>query len=687
MPVDTETRVQQLIKRLDAAGREEHEWRELCKKITKLYAQKDDDVYGGGEDWNILAANSNILMQAVYNNRPTPDIRRRYGDQDNPIEREAVYVLERAIGVELEDGGWHQAITQAVKELTLYGRGVVRMRYKPEFAPMDEVEKSSGDDMKDGDPLPKEAAQPEQELAWQRCPIECVPYEDFRRGPGKRWEDVKWVAFRHLLSREECVRMFGRDVGELLPMSHVVKGAIDDKGAGDPPEHMRRAIVWEMWDKPTRTVIFLNTQYRDKPLKEPTADPLKLAGFFPIPSPVYGDSDGLMPLTDYRLYKTQAEELDRVSKRISRLARVIKWSGGYDQNMQGLSSVVDADDGALVPVQMNGPGMKFAESVWLWPIEQAERVLQRLIEYRAEIKAQIYEIVGLWDIIRGNSDPNETLGAQKLKSQWGSLRIQGRQQEIQRLCRDLIRMQCECIAEHYDPMVLTLMTGIEVTPEVKQLVSSDQMRSWRIDIETDSTVSADMTGARENAGQFITGVAEFTAAFGPAVQSGLCPPDVAVELLGSFATIFKLGRGADMALARWQEQVRGQAQQGGAQPNPQQQLEQQKMQLEQQKLQIEGARIQMDGQKAQQEAELADRDMQVREAEQEAEQMKMIIPALEAQLQALAQITQALQQVAQTMVVTAQSMNAPRQAVIIRDEQGRAVGAQSIVAQPPQQLQ
>lgn len=691
--MDEKARVKRYLDRLNAASNEEERWRKECEKIERLYRdelQPSDDVardQKSENSWNMLASNSNILMPAIYNSPPIPDIRRRFNDQ-GPVEKEAAAVLERAVGIELEDDSWHDAVGEAVNEVVLYGRGVVRMRYKPEFAPLDKTEQSSADDVKPGESLPQTTA---ERIAWQRCPLECIPYSDFRRGPGKKWAHVKWVAFRHLVTREEAIRMFGRDKGEMVALSHRISGCIDEK----PGEYMMRGEVWEIWDKPTRKVVFVSMDALDVVLMEQD-DPLKLMGFFPVPKPIYGDStnNSLVPLTDYRLYRKQAEELELISERIRRVAAVIKWRGGYDKAMTGIAAIVEAADGKLEPVDTATPDKTLADGIWLWPIEQAVAVLQHLVEHRRDLKEQIYEIIGLWDIIRGNTDPNETLGAQELKSQWGSMRVQRRQAAVARLCCDLLRMQSECIAEHYDPMVLSLMTGIQVTPEIKQLISTDQMRAWRIDIETDSTIRADMNNQISNVSQFVQGVGTFVQAFAPAVQSGICPPDVAVDLLAAFANIFKLGRSADMALQRWTEQTAQMAQMP-KQPSPEEQANQQKAQLDQQKLQVEASRVQIDAQKAQHEMAMseqqalhdramAERDMSLRENEAEMEYMKQYSGQMEQTMQMLQVAVESLQQTAQAMAMAAQSMSAPRQSVIVRDAQGRAVGAQSVVAQKPQ---
>ena len=59
---------------------------------------------------------------------------------------------------------------------------------------------------------------------------------------------------------------------------------------------------------------------------------------------------------------------------------------------------------------------------------------------RKQIIEDIYQIMGMSDIMRGATDPNETLGAQQLKTQYGSTRIRDKQQEMVRLARDLVEI-------------------------------------------------------------------------------------------------------------------------------------------------------------------------------------------------------------------------------------------------------
>src|SRR4029079_14558223 len=91
----------------------------------------------------------------------------------------------------------------------------------------------------------------------------------------------------------------------------------------------------------------------------------------------------------------------------------------------------------------------------------------------------------------------ETFGAQRLKAQFGSTRVRRQQRAVQKWIRDLYKLKAEIIAEHFEPQVLQEITGIAVSPEIVQLLRSDKLRGYRIDIETDSTVFEDEAALKE----------------------------------------------------------------------------------------------------------------------------------------------------------------------------------------------
>jgi hypothetical protein len=99
--------------------------------------------------------------------------------------------------------------------------------------------------------------------------------------------------------------------------------------------------------------------------------------------------------------------------------------------------------------------------IWL-PIAEIVQTLQTCIAVRKEVIQDIYQIMGLSDIMRGATDARETLGAQQLKSQYGSSRIRDKQYEIVRIARDLVCITTEIITEKFDPVTMIEMSQTQL---------------------------------------------------------------------------------------------------------------------------------------------------------------------------------------------------------------------------------
>lgn len=699
---------------IELADKEESDWRERGREVVKIYrdAEAAKKYRDKGYRFNILYSNVETLGPAIYNSTPKPDVRRRFSDKD-PNGRIAAQVLERALSVQIETGDLDQALRQANKDNLLPGRGVTRVRYEPTT--------------KDGKVLAQEIS------------FEHVHWEDFRRGPARKWSDLPWIAFRHYLTREQVIKL-APEIGATIPLDCTLDGRDAEKGEMQP-DLFKRLLVWEVWDKEQREILFIAPSYAAGPITR-QQDVLNLKGFFPIPRALYAlrTSDTLEPVEEYRIYKDQAEELDRITRRITVLISVLKWRGVRDVSVPGFEQLADAEDGELVPsenvYQYSQAGGGLDKAVWLMPIETLIKVIQSLYQQREQIKFTIYEIMGVADILRGQSDPNETLGAQNIKAQWGSIRIQERQADVQRFARDLLRIAAEIIAEKFDPALLGIMTGIQLTPEVIKIMRSDALRMFHIDIETDSTVQADMAGAQRNMGEFVQGFGAFVQAIGPAVQAGVVPVDAATDILTGFARIYKLGRQAEDALDR----IGGERGPDGLpiadpnkpqQPNPQQQAQaaaQAEQQAAQQKsameMQAKQQAAAMDAQNRQMELQHADdKHRQAMAQKQEAfaldQKLKRVGANNEASeeaglepddqdprigVQMIAQlIAQSMQQTAQIQAqqtaIQAQQMEilarisegmdraqmiaaAPRKSVLERDPSGRPVSATSVPVLP-----
>jgi hypothetical protein len=600
--------VRSWLEAIEVASKEEKDWRETGDKAVNVFRSRSDKGDGQKRErtFNILHANVETIVPALYNSLPVPDIRRRFND-DDPVGREISELIERCISFSIDNYDFDSHMRAAVMDMELPGRGLSRVRYVPYF---DEANENK---------------------VYEEVICEHVPWKRFRRGPAQMWTDVPWVAFELFLTREE-LRRLAPDVADDVDLDCNADGYVEKGDGQNVPDIYKRAHAWEIWDKESRKVIFIAPSYNLKPIYMED-DPLGLTGFFPLPRPLYAieTSDTLVPVTPYEIYRDQAEELERISRRIMVLINALKARGVYDGRMEEIGRLAKAEDNELIPIESamvyaDGGGLE--KGILWFPVQVIAVVVEKLYIQREQIKQAIYEITGIADILRGSTNPNETLGAQQLKAQWGSLRIQRKQAEVQRYARDLFRLKAEIIATKFSFETIMMMTGqkypsmqekqmaqqamaqmqqavqaqqsppqgqpgqgqpqgqsgpqggnvVPMRPqapppdptkmkeiqeilskpsreEIERVLRDDLMRAYRIDVETDSTVRADMTRNVQMMTQFLQGTAQYMQAMGPAVQAGYMGAPEAVAIFASFARNFRLGKQAEDALDKLKEKA------------------------------------------------------------------------------------------------------------------------------------
>ena len=134
----------------------------------------------------------------------------------------------------------------------------------------------------------------------------------------------------------------------------------------------------------------------------------------------------------------------------------------------------------LVPIS-NWAAFGGSKEVIVWlPIDMIATTITALVALRKQVIEDIYQIMGLSDIMRGSTDPQETLGAQRLKTQYGSTRIRDKQQELVRLAKDLVEITLEIVTEKFDEVTIIEMSQTQLP--TKQMIdeqSADRAAACR----------------------------------------------------------------------------------------------------------------------------------------------------------------------------------------------------------------
>jgi DNA-binding transcriptional MerR regulator len=584
---------------IQRAGKREADWRKEGKAVIARYRNDKKRA----RSLNILWANVELLKPAVLARTPKPDVRQRF-PVENPVAKQAADVIERALAFIADDPGYGlmQQLEYARDDMLLPGRGVVRLIYERDMRreQLQQIEEEDGSysyRAEDGTEYPEPDFVDEngfafrEEIARQEIYPRHVYWEDYREGDARCWEDVPWIAYRHTYTRKQLVKAFG-DIGKLVPLTLGTGEGKGDREKSDPDSPLNRAIVWEVWDKQERNRLWVAESYRDAVLAE-DGDPLGLDDFYPQPDPLYAirTSDCRVPVPEFRVYKDQADELDDISLRIKRLIDALKARGVYAAVMKEAADLLNGDENELIPVEdwaaLKERGGLEGCIAWL-PIEQLAKVVAALYQQREQLKAEIYELTGISDLLRGDTDPNETATAQQIKGNFGQIRLEPRQAPMQRFARDLFRIAAEIIAEHFTAEQLALMTGEQVTPEVMALLRSDKLRNFSVDIETDSTVAPDEQAEKQNVSEFMSATADyFTKALPIAMQAAPLAPLV-FEIYRAGAKRFRLGRELDEVIDQVMQQVVEQAAQPPQpQPDPKLEAEKFKAEAEMQKAQFD----------------------------------------------------------------------------------------------------
>lgn len=448
-----------------------HNWHERGDKILRNYRdERTDRDLGVAKRLNLFWSNTETVKPAIYSKAPQSIVERRFLDKDT-TGRIASTILERALRYEVSSCGFHRAAKRARNDFLTVGRGQVWVRYNPKFGdPISPAQTANNDieingELADEKEVKSDETQQRQFLSESLC-VDYVHWKDYYTFPASARieEEIEGKGRRLYMSRQDLIDNFGEKVGKKIDLDH--KPKTDGNRGGESTlsgQEGMQATVYEIWWKPTRCVYFIAQSY-DKICKE-VDDPLKLDGFFPCPEPISATmtNDTLIPVPDYVESQDQYQQIDDLSKRIDVLTEACKVVGVYDASAQGVKRVFqEAQEPNLIPIDS---WVAFAEKGGLkgvidWvPIEQISKTLQVLIEVRQKIIEDLDRTTGINDIMRGTSDARETMGAQRLKTNSSATRIQERQDDFARFCRDIISIMGEIISEHYDPKTLLMVSG------------------------------------------------------------------------------------------------------------------------------------------------------------------------------------------------------------------------------------
>lgn len=476
------TRTRFWQKELKNALKREHGYRKNAERIVKIY---EADTRAENS-FNVLFSNTETLLPACYNQMPRPFVDRKFKDAD-PQGKLAAQALERALAA-LQDSGnaeyepFSTLMEYAVLGALVPGRGVTWFKYEADFEEATEkvelppdadlTQETAEDDVTGDDALEI----PNERVKYETVCGEDLEYDEVLLGPGRQWSKIPWVARSHFMTEQDAVKNFGRKKAALLVYNSGESAGGEWKKRQPeesyPQGSQNVALVWEIWNKEKREVLFYAPQTDDSScILKICEDPYELSGFFPCPEPLHFllKRSKMTPTPLYVLYEEQAKELNKITTRINKILNALKIRGFYDGTIGGLKTLLEAEDNTLLPatnVAAMQAGQNLQNSIWLMPLEALISTLQSLWQGREELKNTIYEITGMADIMRGEGAASAPAALQNIKNQWGTLRLKRYQRYVQEYVRGCLRIMGELAAKHFSIDTFAQITDLDfATPE------------------------------------------------------------------------------------------------------------------------------------------------------------------------------------------------------------------------------
>lgn len=523
------------IAELTAAKKKVEKWHKQGDNIFDKFLDKRSTYDRNARHCNLFPANTAILQSALYARIPQPDVSRRYRDSKDQVGRVASLILQRVLSFELEDRDHYFDTTakNIILDRIVAGAGVGWVRYDLETSdPEVPIDFQLTDDQ---DELTEQVSF-EPIVDDENTPLEYVHWKDFFWSPARTWAEVTWVARRVCMDEQALSDRFGEELASQIPM----RGDESDESNTkvEDTRTKNQAEIYEIWDKTTKTVywVCLDCDY----LLDQKEDPFGLPGFFPTAAPLFAGltTTDLIPTPDYVLVQDQYEQLNELNQRISKITEAIRVVGVYDSKHSELNSMLsDAAENEMIPVTS---WQSFSENNGLrgamdfMPTQPMAEVLQPLYRAFAETKAQIYELTGISDIVRGQSQQYVTAQAESMKGQYASLRLSTLQQSVAEYLSGLINLKAHLICKFYEPERIMQRCGVlfendlPYVPQAIALLKDEGLRHFHINVSVDSLQMADWNADKQSKTELLMSMSQFMGQALPVAQK---TPELAPLLL------------------------------------------------------------------------------------------------------------------------------------------------------------
>lgn len=483
-------------------------------EIERRYEDARDDgspdLAVGLKKANLFFSNVAVIKESLFNSLPKPDVKRLHtGEWDNEPARVAALIIERSLNYEIKKApGFEESIKHAIFDRLVPGLGTVWIEY---HAP--------------------EGDTPEY------ITVEPVYWKDLIWEPQRIWRYCGWVGRKVTMSTQDAKAKWPS-----MPDPNNGLGKGNTAAASIPEQAIMtdKTVVIQMWDTINKKIIWMTESGF---VLEEVEDEYKIQSFLPTPKPLIANevTRKFLPVPDYYIAQDQYLQLDTLYSRISLIIQAVRVAGVYDSQEQGLSRMLDGNENVLIPVdnwamfQEKG-GVKGAID-W-FPVEQVAQVLTNLTSAYTFVKGELFEVTGMADIVRGNSNQYETASAQQIKAQFASVRLNGFQRDTSAFVRDVLIIIAQLQISLYSVERMSQICGQlpmedqEFVPQALELLKTNFMHQAVIDIEADSLTQADWSLQQQQRMGYVQALSQF-------IQSALPTAEAVPQLAPLLIAIIK----------------------------------------------------------------------------------------------------------------------------------------------------
>lgn len=510
-----------ILKQLRQAEKAFREWDTTCHLIDDVYSKHGASYERlmndfGGSQWSdaqmdLFWSSSEVLKPAIYAKPPVPAVAPIFND-GGKVKDTTAEVLERSAVSTFKRTGIDEVMCNIRDDLIFTNRGVAWLRL--------------------------------EEKGGKKVCVEHKDRKDFLHEPARKWSEVGWVAGAAWMSEDEIKARFPKLKQDQLDCIKFHERRDDDDR--DQKAMSSKAQIWEVWHRANDRVYWV-TDGVDVYLDDDKPH-LKLDGFFPCPRPAYGTLQrrSLIPVPDFERYAGMFSKINSLTARIYLLLDQVRMKGlipsGGDVS-SAIEQVLKSDDDSIV---IGVPGAALMEGgqfvVWL-PLTELATAIAGLIESRRQLIEDFYQISGISDIMRGATEAEETLGAQQLKAQYGSVRVRCKIDELQRIAADMVKIASEIIAEEFDGETLLEMaqmdlpTRKDIDKRIREVekAAEEELKALAARAEEMAAQAGPMPPEQQQQAQAMLAQEQqsILAKYGPMLEEaeGLVPIDDVVDLL------------------------------------------------------------------------------------------------------------------------------------------------------------